>query len=314
MVPANLIELPWFIDVRASTLSSGVPEEDTMDRQRIVVGYDGSKQSRRAVDWAVAEARRSHTQLQIVHTYQIPWPGTSHDAAAEQRAEQILAGIVMRVRERGTGVDVIGTTVQAAPAAMLLDLGEAGAGLLVVGNRGAGGTINLLLGSVSQQVATHAKVPVVVVRGRSAADGPVVVGVDGSPSASAALGLAFEAALVRGTGVVAIRSHVPPAMPALPLSVIEAAEREALEESLVGWREKYPTVAVEALLATGRAARVLIGVSHAAQLVVVGNRGHGGFAGLLLGSVGQQLMHHADCPVLIAHTRGPRPDSYTGDR
>jgi nucleotide-binding universal stress UspA family protein len=153
-------------------------------------------------------------------------------------------------------------------------------------------------------VATHAKVPVVVVRGRSAAaDGPVVVGVDGSPSAGTALGLAFEAALARGTGVVAIRSHVPPAMPALPLRVIEAAEREALDESLIGWREKYPTVEVEALLAAGRAAEVLIGVSHTAQLVVIGNRGHGGFTGLLLGSVGQRLMYHAECPVLIAHSR-----------
>jgi nucleotide-binding universal stress UspA family protein len=185
-----------------------------MHTQRIVVGYDGSKESRRAVDWAAAEAKRTQTQLQILHAYQIPWPGAHHDAAAEQRAEQVLAGIVTRVRERGTGVAVVGTTVRAPAASMLLDLGDAGASLLVVGNRGAGGVAGLLLGSVSQQVATHAKVPVVVVRGRSAAaDGPVVVGVDGSPSAGTALGLAFEAALARGTGVVAIRCHVPAASP-----------------------------------------------------------------------------------------------------
>jgi hypothetical protein len=129
---------------------------------------------------------------------------------------------------------------------------------------------------------TYAKIPVVVVRGRTvAADGPVVVGVDGSPSTGTALGLAFEAALARGTAVVAIRSHVPPAMPALLLNVIKATEREALEESLIGWREKYPTVEVEALLAVGR----------------------------------------ADRPVLIAHTRGSaalhpalRPESNTGDQ
>jgi len=55
----------------------------------------------------------------------------------------------------------------------------------------------------------------------------------------------------------------------------------------------------------GRTAPALIDLSHTVQLVVVGSRGHGGFAGLLLGSVGQQLMHHAECPVMIVHA--PKP-------
>ena len=84
---------------------------------------------------------------------------------------------------------------------------------------------------------------------------------------------------------------------------LEAQEREALNASLAGWQEKYPTVRVEPLLAQGSPAEVLIGVSKKAQLMVVGSRGHGGFAGLVLGSVGQQLLSHADCPVLIAHAR-----------
>ena len=70
-------------------------------------------------------------------------------------------------------------------------------------------------------------------------------------------------------------------------------------DDVAAWREKYPNVPVKIVVVRGTAADVLIGVSKSAQLVVVGTRGHGGFAGLLLGSVGQQLMHHSESPVLI---------------
>jgi len=279
-----------------------------MNGQRIVVGYDGSAESGAAVGWATAEAERTKTPLNIVHAYQLGWPAAYYDgvsaqliADAETRAEEALEALVTSLRSRHTDIEIIGTVLRAAPAQTLLDLAPA-AKLLVVGNRGAGGVTNLLMGSVSQQVATHAPVPVAVVRGRTeAGDGPVVVGVDGSACTDAALALAFEQAAGRGAEVVAIRAYVPPPPSVLPLGMVEASELDALQESLAGWRGKYPDVTVEPRLAAGRAAQVLIGWSSKAQLVVVGSRGHGGFTGLLLGSVGQQLMHHAHCPVLIAH-------------
>ncbi|HTJ33139.1 MAG TPA: universal stress protein [Dactylosporangium sp.] len=285
----------------------------TISAQRIVVGYDGSDEARWAVDWAAGEAERTGTQLQILTAYQLAWPGAYYAVAAEQfelarqAAEQTVAEIVARVRERGTGIDVFGTAVDGLAAGALLDLADAGAGTIVVGSRGSGGLTGLLMGSVSQQVATHSPVPVVVVRGRSAAtDGPVVVGVDGSASSDDALAQAFAAAQARGTELVAVRAHVTPPQPALPPPDLEAHERAALDASLAPWLVRYPDVKVEALVAAGRAAKVLVGVSDTAQLVVVGSRGHGGFAGLLLGSVGQQLMHHAECPVLIVHHRKAR--------
>ncbi|MEV4511116.1 universal stress protein [Dactylosporangium sp. NPDC049525] len=280
-----------------------------MDALRIVVGYDGSIEAREAVDWAADEAERTRSRLHVVYAYQLAWPGAEYSepvgdmtAEAQARGDSLVAEIVERVRRRGTAITVVGTAVHEAPASALIGLGDAGADLLVVGNRGGGGITNLLVGSVSQQVATHAHAPVVVVRGRhDATDGPVVVGVDGSPSSDAALGLAFEAARLRGARVVAVRAYVPPAVTALPYSVIEASERQMLDASVTGWREKYPSVTLETRLVNGRTAQALVGHSHTAQLVVVGSRGHGGFAGLLLGSVGQQLMHHAECPVLIVH-------------
>ncbi len=82
----------------------------------------------------------------------------------------------------------------------------------------------------------------------------------------------------------------------------EDVERRALDDELVPWRDKYPHVPVEALISRHNAARVLVGVSHTAQLVVVGHRGYGTLAGTMLGSVSLQLLHHADCPVLIARS------------
>jgi nucleotide-binding universal stress UspA family protein len=70
-------------------------------------------------------------------------------------------------------------------------------------------------------------------------------------------------------------------------------------EEIAPWREKFPEVEVDSAVVQGHPVELLIGQSRSAQLVVVGSRGHGGFAGLRLGTVSHQLLHHADCPVLI---------------
>jgi nucleotide-binding universal stress UspA family protein len=166
-----------------------------------------------------------------------------------------------------------------------------------------------LLGSVGHQVATHAAVPVVVVRGRTdGAEGPVVVGADGSPGGTHAVELGFAEAAERGCGVVAVRAYQPPAAPCVPgvqpivydTVRLEAAEQRRLDDTVALWRDKYPQVALRTVVAPGPAGRVLADLSRRAQLVVVGHRGHGSLAGTLLGSVGLQLLHHADCPILVA--------------
>lgn len=180
--------------------------------------------------------------------------------------------------------------------------------MLVVGNRGLGGFASLLLGSVSQQVATHATGPVVVVRGRAdRPSGEIAVGVDGSASAQRALALGFDEAQRRGCGLLAVRSYPVPAapyamdLPPLPYD-LDAAGRDAartLDAALTPWRDKYPAVPVKALTEPGSPARTLVEVSSDAILIIIGSRGHGALVGGLLGSVGQQLLHHADCPVMI---------------
>ena len=182
---------------------------------------------------------------------------------------------------------------------------------VVVGSRGRGGSTGLVLGSTSTAVAMHASCPVVVVhRGRDLdRGGPVVVGVDGSQLSEAAVAWAFDAAAQRGTGLTAVHAWLPPWGLADQWAVVGAGEWEALarsaaatlSESLVGWSDEHPGVVVEERVVQAHPGTALADASRGAQLVVVGCRGRGGFAGLVLGSVSRAVLHHAGCPVAVVH-------------
>jgi nucleotide-binding universal stress UspA family protein len=286
----------------------------------IVVAVDGTEPSRAAVRWAAREAELSNQPLLVTHVMDWDWSAARYDVGSRQLetarkiAENIVgrAAHVARTVAPAIGVD---TDVAIGDAAAQLIIASEGANLLVLGNRGHGGFAGLHLGSVSQRVAMHAKCPVVVVRGRTASkEGPVVVGVGETDSADEVLEAAFTAARARGAPLSVIRSflpavppywgHLPPEQVHIPEQ--DNAERARVSGQLAPWREKYPDVPVEILLSHASAAALLVGVSHSAQLVVVGSHGQGVIAGTLLGSTGLQLLHHADCPVLIVRPRSRR--------
>ena len=135
----------------------------------IVVGIDGSAESKRALHWALDEARRREARLVAVHswTYQFTsgpgyLPGADPEvrASIQKEAEQVIDDALADV---GTvGVEVECRAPEGSPSATLVEAAE-GAELLVVGSRGRGGFSGLLLGSVSQQCAHHAPCPVVIV-------------------------------------------------------------------------------------------------------------------------------------------------------
>jgi nucleotide-binding universal stress UspA family protein len=83
-------------------------------------------------------------------------------------------------------------------------------------------------------------------------------------------------------------------------------EEEQLAQRLAGWAEKYPQVPVQRIVSRDRPAHLLIEQSRRAQLVVVGSRGHGEFAGLVLGSVSNALVHKSVCPVAIVRPSNPQ--------
>ena len=135
----------------------------------------------------------------------------------------------------------------------------------------------------------------------------IVVGVDGSESAQAALRFAFDEARLRGAAVRAVAAwHVPTnaygsafVAPADGvLDELETAARTALERALTHAGDDAD-LEVEPVVREGVPARVLLEEARDADLLVVGSRGLGGFRGLLLGSVGQQCAQHALCPVVV---------------
>ncbi|HET7128851.1 MAG TPA: universal stress protein [Gaiellaceae bacterium] len=141
----------------------------------------------------------------------------------------------------------------------------------------------------------------------------IVVGVDHSPGAKAALVFANQEARLRGATIRAVHAwqygyigsigpegRVPPV--GADLDELRTAAEAALNASV---REALPDTEVEIELHAiqGAAAGVLVEASRDADLLVVGSRGHGGFVGLLLGSVSQQCAHHAECPVVIVHAK-----------
>lgn len=141
----------------------------------------------------------------------------------------------------------------------------------------------------------------------------IVVGVDHSPGAKAALAFANEEARLRGATIHAVHAwqygylgYAGPEgrVPSVGADIDELhrAAVTALEASV---HEALPDTDVEIKLDAiqGTPASVLVEESRDAALLVVGSRGHGGFVGLLLGSVSQQCAHHAECPVVIVHAK-----------
>jgi nucleotide-binding universal stress UspA family protein len=284
-----------------------------MMQRTVLVGVDGSPSSSGALRWAAEEAARQHRALHVVHAIGF---GPLHHADAGG----LVDDAVELARSWQPTVEVRGAVVTGS-APMALTTLSRDAGLVVVGGRGHGGFTGLLLGSVSAQLGAHAQCPVLVVHDGLRWAGPesalpshqpVVVGTDGSAVAVQAIGHALEEAAGRGVPLVVVRAWTPPAghhrqpVSDVDLAADKAAARRALAADVDGWRGKFPDVPVEQALRHGGAAAVLTEMSRDALLVVTGARGHGGFAGLRLGSVSQQVLHHAACPVLVVRT--PDPD------
>jgi nucleotide-binding universal stress UspA family protein len=287
----------------------------------IVVGLDESDAARAAAGWAAQEAARRHARLHLVSAYPISGhlsgvadiiPGVTQGDALSELQRTVQAELTAA----HPGLTVTGAVVRDEPVALLLRESRH-ALMLVVATRSAGRLSHVAMGSVAFGVTARAHLPVVVIRPgvvETELEGPVVVGIDGSPISEQALAFAFAAASARHAPLLAVHAWdvdraFDPAVPGAAgwssVRDLEDVERVVLAERLAGWRERYPDVPVETSLLTERPAEALERLSKKAQLVVVGSRGRNRVSGMVLGSTSQHLIVHAGSPVAVI-----RPDEY----
>lgn len=282
----------------------------------IVAAVDGSETATAAAWWAAGEAARRHTSLLIFAAYGYEddfyggkvYPPSDWLMIKKAQAEDLLRESRATLESALPGLEIHMEASDRGAVSALLDV-SARARLLVTGEP-VGAISGLFGGSPDIDLAAHAHCPVVVVRGREAAEGPVVVGVDGSPLSEAAIAWAFEEASLRNAPLTAMyvwhdgdtAGLFSDGNVTFQGEAIQDSGRRLLAQRLAGWQEKYPDVRVERRVEHDKPRHRLIAASRDAQLVVVGSRGRGGFTGLVLGSTSQALMHHAGCPVMVVRS------------
>ena len=306
---------------------------------RIVVGYDGSDHALAALRWATAEAGRRGRALTVLHVLDylgfIPspmgpfaWPDLE-----DEKVTRIAESGAEKARATAGPIDVRAVTRVASVPATLIEFSSE-ADLLVIGTRGHGELAGAVLGSVAFAVTAHAHCPVVVVRGDQALPGPqrpVVVGVDGSTGSHEAVRYGADVAAAGPAPLVVVSAYRTLSSQAWAeaYAYLEAqgrpdfdslARRSAATAATDGARiarSAHPELSVTEHVVEGLPADALARALDPAGLLVVGSRGHGGFAGLLLGSVSHALIHSAPCPVVVVHgparARRAGPGATTGE-
>ncbi|MEU2035868.1 universal stress protein [Nocardia amamiensis] len=287
----------------------------------VIVGTDGSPASARAVAWAAQTAADRGRRLIVTHGYDLAAARSvagSYDVLVpsvietlRHHGQEAVASAELIAREAHPDLEIDTQLSDRNPAELLIDLSSE-AHLVVLGaTPGVGYFAHL--GSTLLAVVSQGTGSIVVVRHEGteqvSRSGPVVVGVDASPVGESAIEAAFHEASERDAELVVVHAwsdlsegrFAGTSYLDIPIAELETAEHALLSERLAGWQEKFPDVAVTRRVYLSGPRNHLTEWSKAAQLIVVGSRGRGGFRGLLFGSTSNYLVQHAHCPVMVVH-------------
>lgn len=266
----------------------------------VVVGVDGSGTDTSALDWAAVSAVAHNAPLVVVHASA---ESTLDDATPGDQAAQRVRSL-----HPGLQVEVRGST---GPASGALMSHQGYARMLVVGSGQKGTLGQLLLGTTSLTTVLHAACPVAVVNGGveipPTARGVVMVAIDGSENSACAAHIACSEAAARSARVVAVgvwnmemvHGYVVTEPDSPEWRDVEAREQHRVEATVAAARERHPEVPFEITVLHGPVSRTLVEHAATSDLLVMGHRGRGGFAGKVLGSVTQKVLRSATCPVLV---------------
>jgi nucleotide-binding universal stress UspA family protein len=286
----------------------------------IVIGVDGSTGSQNAIRWGLALAERRHAPVRLIHAldpsmhdmrigsaYQIGALGELYDAGHDQ-----LEATRAAAHGFHPDLEITSELVDDSASSALIEASRS-ADTVVIGAHGIRGFSNLVAGSTTMNVASHAHCTVVAMPNdetRAFAGTGIVVGVDGSEVSETAIAYAFREAAEIGQKLTAVHAWTDPLTPTALATHISALYDPAayrrdqdilLAESLAGWSEKYPEVTVTRRVVHELPVQALATVADDARLLVVGCRGRDALRSMLLGSVSHGVLHLASCPVAVVH-------------
>ncbi|MGC5005380.1 universal stress protein [Streptomyces sp. NBC_00353] len=288
--------------------------------QRIVVGLDGTTESVAASHWAAREALLRGAPLHLVHAEEWSAPPAIPAASSDVRrqwTEALLREAYDELREEHPQLDITTEAFDGRPADSLVGV-AASAGMLVLGSRGLSTLTGFVLGSVGMAVIQATERPIVLVRAAEDAtphvhgrhmDRDIVVGIDISRPCDDLLAFAFDEASRRACTLHALHSWMLPPLvgsgsaynPEVNAQITQSLNT-GLDNMLKPWREKYPTVDIDAQVTVGRASEQLLETGSEAGLIVVGRRIRRSSIGVHIGPITHAILHHATAPVaVIAH-------------
>ncbi len=275
-------------------------------REVIVAAVDGTPASDEAVRWAAREAASRHAVLRIVHVWHSPSYPTDPVLAIPERQDVCVNSAAAIAVAAAPLIDVELSTQAGIPSITLLQMTE-GASLIVLGGHRRTRLDRMVFGSVTTHLLARASCPVLVVRTQQAAtgSGPVVVGLDHDDTSDDALDFAFAFAASHGRDLVAVQAWTAHELSASDQDVPTTIRgvQDALSAGMRLFHMKYPSVDVVTVAACESPVDALLDWSDKASLLVVGSRGRGHFAGMLLGSVSSAVAHQATCSVAVVRPR-----------